>query len=238
VAYGVTTSWKTVQDQDADGDGVADDVDNCPNTPNSAQSDSDGDGAGDICDNCPNAHNADQVDTDGDGVGDACDNCPNDPDKTEPGLCGCGVADTDSDGDTIPDCDDAEIEILDTRVTGGFGGTQRHFYVGDPVTYIIEYKITSQDPDAQYKVIGVAMANYKDCSKRKRRARKATVVGPGTHTLRFRKRVPVCATPSVQNNWQSWINLRWRMKLKTEDGSTLLDRDRLPMREAFAVHAP
>ena len=36
--------------QDADGDGVEDSVDNCPNTSNSAQTDSDGDGIGDVCD--------------------------------------------------------------------------------------------------------------------------------------------------------------------------------------------
>lgn len=35
---------------DADGDGVADDVDNCPDNSNSAQTDSDGDGIGDVCD--------------------------------------------------------------------------------------------------------------------------------------------------------------------------------------------
>ena len=68
---------------DADGDGVPDDEDNCPDTPN-----------------------ADQDDTDGDGTGNACDNCPNDPEKTDPGECGCGIADTDSDGDGAPDCVD------------------------------------------------------------------------------------------------------------------------------------
>ena len=35
---------------DADGDGVPDDTDNCPNTPNADQLDSDGDGIGDVCD--------------------------------------------------------------------------------------------------------------------------------------------------------------------------------------------
>ena len=37
------------------------------------QQDSDGDGVDDALDNCPDASNADQVDSDGDGLGDACD---------------------------------------------------------------------------------------------------------------------------------------------------------------------
>ena len=41
------------QIQDRDGDGIADDADNCPDTPNADQSDSDGDGFGDVCDPFP-----------------------------------------------------------------------------------------------------------------------------------------------------------------------------------------
>lgn len=36
----------------------------------------------------------------------ACDACPDDPEKLAPGECGCGVPDTDSDFDTIADCND------------------------------------------------------------------------------------------------------------------------------------
>ena len=68
--------------------------------------DADGDGVCDKEDNCPDVYNPDQADADGDGVGDACDGCPDDPNKTEPGICGCGVADTDSDGDGTADCND------------------------------------------------------------------------------------------------------------------------------------
>ena len=60
---------------DADSDGVCDDVDNCPSSANPGQEDSDADGVGDACDNCINTANPDQLDGDGDGVGDACDNC-------------------------------------------------------------------------------------------------------------------------------------------------------------------
>jgi subtilisin family serine protease len=74
---------------DADGDGVADADDNCPNVANPGQQDSDADGQGDACepvvadadsdgvadadDNCPNVANPGQEDADSDGTGDACD---------------------------------------------------------------------------------------------------------------------------------------------------------------------
>jgi hypothetical protein len=58
---------------DEDGDGFADEVDNCPVVPNPDQADADQDGVGDACDNCPSLPNPDQADDDHDGVGNACD---------------------------------------------------------------------------------------------------------------------------------------------------------------------
>ncbi len=113
---------------DADGDGVADEVDNCPDVANADQLDADGDGAGDACDacpgdalndadgdgvcgdvdNCPDAANADQLDSDADGVGDACD-----PDDDNDGLSddeelalGTDPLDPDTDGDAVGDAED------------------------------------------------------------------------------------------------------------------------------------
>jgi hypothetical protein len=88
---------------DKDGDGVADDEDNCPTTANSNQADTDHDGQGDACDpdddddgildgvdKCPTTYNPDQADADLDGKGDVCDNCPTTPNPDQ--------ADTDKDG--------------------------------------------------------------------------------------------------------------------------------------------
>jgi hypothetical protein len=51
-----------------------------------AVADADGDGVADNNDNCPTAANANQADADGDGIGDACDSTPNPPpaDTTPP----------------------------------------------------------------------------------------------------------------------------------------------------------
>ena len=54
-------------DTDKDGDGVMDNVDNCPLVVNPSQLDTNGDGKGDDCDD----------DYDGDGILDLVDNCPN-----------------------------------------------------------------------------------------------------------------------------------------------------------------
>lgn len=60
---------------DADGDGIADGTDNCPQDSNANQRDHDGDSRGDVCDVCP--HLADDgADQDADGVGDLCDPNP------------------------------------------------------------------------------------------------------------------------------------------------------------------
>lgn len=72
VAY--TDDGKTLAyTDDADGDGIADQNDNCPFAQNRLQEDGDGDQVGSACDNCSGAANFSQLDTDGDGQGDSCD---------------------------------------------------------------------------------------------------------------------------------------------------------------------
>ncbi|MCB9551671.1 MAG: hypothetical protein H6705_07265 [Myxococcales bacterium] len=58
---------------DSDGDGICEQIDNCPTVANPNQDDGDGDFAGDACDNCLGLANPLQADGDGDGIGDACD---------------------------------------------------------------------------------------------------------------------------------------------------------------------
>ncbi len=115
---------------DSEGDGIADEVDNCPAIANPDQADTDSDGMGDACDpdadgdgldndadNCPAIANPGQADQDADGVGDACDpdadgdgvdnevdNCPAlaNPDQTDRDMDGSGdVCDPDLDGDGV-----------------------------------------------------------------------------------------------------------------------------------------
>ena len=62
---------------DRDADGVADEVDNCPDKPNPNQGNEDGDKFGDVCDPCPIDMNDTPNDPDGDGVADICDPHPN-----------------------------------------------------------------------------------------------------------------------------------------------------------------
>jgi carboxypeptidase T len=89
-----------VEAGDIDGDGIPNNVDNCPNVINLSQIDTDGDGVGDACDNCRLVVNKNQVDrypTDGpegpgNGIGDACEL----------------IGDLDKDGDV----DQADVNLL------------------------------------------------------------------------------------------------------------------------------
>jgi hypothetical protein len=90
----VINAWGQCTILDADGDGVPDNIDNCPTVANADQADADQDGVGDACDNCPNATNPDQADSNQNGIGDVCE-------------------DLDGDGWTVlqGDCDDANPSV-------------------------------------------------------------------------------------------------------------------------------
>jgi len=88
-------------DCDFDGDGLKDEVDNCPDNFNSTQLNTDQDLQGDACDpdddndtlmdsadNCRTIVNFDQADNEGDGIGDVCDrNDDNDPRSDTVDVC-------------------------------------------------------------------------------------------------------------------------------------------------------
>ena len=105
--------------KDADGDGVADRNDLCPNTPagvavdaNGCPLDRDKDGVADYLDECPDVPGLASLkgcpDADGDGVADIYDKCPDTPRGTKVDATGCPL---DNDKDGIPNdidrCPDA-----------------------------------------------------------------------------------------------------------------------------------
>jgi OOP family OmpA-OmpF porin len=103
-----------VKPMDTDGDGIADNADDCPSVKGLAQfagcPDSDGDGIKDSSDNCPNqagpaSNNGCPLptDSDGDGVVDDKDRCPNEAGPASNN--GCPLP-KDSDGDGVIDAND------------------------------------------------------------------------------------------------------------------------------------
>jgi hypothetical protein len=92
-------------DRDADGDGLADDVDSCPRVfdalrpvDGGSQPDADGDGLGDACDPCPFDEDRDcsplpPFDPDRDGLADGRDPCPRVPDASRDDADGDGLGD-------------------------------------------------------------------------------------------------------------------------------------------------
>lgn len=109
-------------ENDADGDGVIDAADACPNTPpgepvdgagcGPSQLDDDGDGVGNGVDQCPDTPPGSQVDAngcapsqlddDGDGVTNDRDQCPDTPPDVQVDADGCADSQLDDDGDGVP----------------------------------------------------------------------------------------------------------------------------------------
>ncbi|XP_026843158.1 cartilage oligomeric matrix protein-like, partial [Drosophila persimilis] len=124
-------------DDDADGDQVQNNKDNCPLAYNTEQLDADGDGVGDVCDNCGHKFNPRQLDADGDGVGNACDedidndSIPNEVDNC-PLLRNPNQSDVDNDGvgDVCDNCptipnpmqEDRDMDLVGDACDSGIDG--------------------------------------------------------------------------------------------------------------------
>jgi OmpA-OmpF porin, OOP family len=110
---------------DRDGDGIPDDIDQCPDEPEDFDGfededgcpdpDNDQDGIPDHLDHCPNEPGPPEnhgcpldeiADRDGDGIPDHLDLCPDDPEDFDGFEDEDGCPDPDNDGDGIPDIDD------------------------------------------------------------------------------------------------------------------------------------
>ncbi len=92
-----------VADVDTDGDGSVNCNDSCPNDPAKITPGVCGCGSTDI--------------DDGNGNVVCVDDCPDDPAKTSPGACGCGNLDTDTDGDSLADCIDNCVQVVNSTQT-------------------------------------------------------------------------------------------------------------------------
>ncbi|KAH8251380.1 hypothetical protein KR032_010245 [Drosophila birchii] len=124
-------------DEDADGDLVQNNKDNCPLAYNTEQVDTDGDGVGDVCDNCVHRHNPRQLDADGDGRGNECDedsdndSIPNEGDNC-PLLSNPNQSDVDNDGvgDVCDNCptipnpmqEDRDMDMVGDACDSGIDG--------------------------------------------------------------------------------------------------------------------
>ncbi len=122
----VTLGWTPFEEADADGDGIADVVDDCPNTAEDLDGyldedgcpelDDDGDGIPDALDSCPqSAEDPDgfddedgcpDADNDRDGVPDVVDLCPTRPEDNDGDADGDGCPDVDGDQDGVTDSAD------------------------------------------------------------------------------------------------------------------------------------
>src|SRR5215204_3330562 len=145
---------------DADGDGVPEPPDNCPDVYNPHQNDGDGDGVGNACDdgsttptdtdndtvpdtedNCPNVANMDQADSDGDGIGDACET------QTPGSAVLVGAGDISTGGDRDQDTGN----LVRAQLSGGAWGV---FTTGDNAYPDGTYQ--------NYQVYNAAWGSFKD----------------------------------------------------------------------------
>ncbi len=125
---------QVIESPDADGDGIPDEGDRCPEQkgsletdgcPTASADDRDGDSIADSVDRCPDEYGVEAYDgcpfpsdRDGDGLADSADACPDEPGPVESGGCPSRVS-GDRDGDGVGDLSDLCPEEGGTLDSGG-----------------------------------------------------------------------------------------------------------------------
>lgn len=141
---------------DADGDGVPDWLDECPDDADKtapgecgcgvADADEDDDGVADCVDNCPESFNPDQADADGDGIGDACDPVGN---LVADEVASESAGQTDDQGESPGDDGDGDTPGSESSGEGGDSqGQESDDAEGDPVNQQIEELLSSGVADS------------------------------------------------------------------------------------------
>ncbi|MBT8282220.1 MAG: thrombospondin type 3 repeat-containing protein, partial [Muriicola sp.] len=147
---------------DSDGDGVPDDIDNCPQTSNPTQEDFDGDGLGDVCD----------TDLDGDGVENTQDQCSNTPLGAIVDATGCEIFDLPlsnfninvSSRSCVLTGDGAiTIEVAETSFTYSISvtGMEPILFDARSAPYIVIEGLSAGSYDVCFSVVGVS--GYEEC---------------------------------------------------------------------------
>ena len=139
---------------DADGDLICGDVDNCPSNNNPLQEDGDSDLIGDDCDNCSAIANTDQADKDGDGIGDVCDDCTDSDNDGygDPGFAANTCPDDNCPGVANPDQIDSDLDGAgDACDFCGNANGDGSINVSDAV-YIINFVFSGGNPPVPYEV--------------------------------------------------------------------------------------
>ncbi len=138
---------------DLDGDGVLNSLDNCPFVFNPDQKDSDGDGLGDVCDEATFMHDRDDVDFDFDGIGQTSDNCIfiKNPEQADKNRNGIGDECDDDDGDMVINLLDNCVDVknydqLDTN-NDGVGDACSGDYDGDGIPQEVDNCKNIANPD-------------------------------------------------------------------------------------------
>lgn len=183
-------SFSIDPDGDIDGDGVLNDVDNCPQVANADQADVDNNGIGDVCqdldndtildinDNCQENSNIDQVDSDSNGIGDVCqdtdndgvidieDNCPNTANANQNDTNGNGTGDVCDTSYLNPD--NISVEIISETCEGLDNGkiiiTTKESYLAYTATVIgASLNLSQGFTNGSYTFENIAVGSYIVC---------------------------------------------------------------------------